>query len=101
MLQGRFKHGKEKTPLTNRFPEENYVTQSVDLFFKCKNVFSCLNEVFEDANDFKQQPLIINRNFIDHGMLHRKVCKKDCIQIFLLYYNLLKLLEIISFKNAR
>ena len=87
--------------LYNRITEENYVTQSVDVFFKCTNVFSCLNEVFEDANDFKQQPLIINRNFIDHGMLHRKVCKKDCIQIFLLYYNLLKLLEIISFKNAR
>lgn len=64
--------------------------------FQLQNVISCLQKVFEDANDFKTQPDVINRNFLDHGMLHRRVTKRDCIQLFLLYYNLLELLAIIS-----
>lgn len=59
------------------------------------NLFSCLEKVFEGGKDFKQQPLIINRNFLDHGMLTRKVTRTDCVQLFLLYYNILDLLEMI------
>lgn len=57
------------------------------------NLFSCLGKVFEDGNDFKQQPEVINRNFLDHGMLTRPVRKKDCLQLFLLYYNVLEMLD--------
>lgn len=59
------------------------------------NLFSCLEKVFEGGKDFKKQPNVINRNFLDHGMLTRKVTRKDCIQLFLLYYNMLELLDII------
>lgn len=61
----------------------------------CTNLFACLQKVFESGNDFRKQPEVINRNFLDHGMLTRKVTKKDCMQLFLLYYNMLKLLELI------
>lgn len=59
------------------------------------NLFSCLAKVFENGNDFKEQPQVINRNFLDHGMLTRRVTKKDCIQLFLLYYNTLCLLDMV------
>lgn len=59
------------------------------------NLFSCLAKVFENGNDFKEQPQVINRNFLDHGMLTRRVTRKDCIQLFLLYYNLLNLLDMV------
>lgn len=68
------------------------------LFFSamfCTNVFACLLKVFENGNDFQKQPEVINRNFLDHGMLTRKVTRKDCIQLFLLYYNMLELLDLI------
>ena len=61
----------------------------------CTSLFACLQKVFESGNDFRKQPEVINRNFLDHGMLTRKVTKKDCMQLFLLYYNMLKLLELI------
>ena len=67
-----------------------------ELFFTvmfCTNISACLEKMFESGNDFKQQPEVINRNFLDHGMLTRRVSRKDCIQLFLLYYNMLELLD--------
>lgn len=71
---------------------------NTDLFFTAlfyTNLFSCLEKVFEAGKDFKIQPKVINRNFLDHGMMTRKIRRKDCIQLFLLYYNMLELLDLI------
>lgn len=77
---------------------ENRIEEDVnkDLFFTvmfCTNISACLKKMFESGNDFKKQPEVINRNFLDHGMLTRRVSRKDCIQLFLLYYNMLELLD--------
>lgn len=67
-----------------------------DAFFSMMffiNLFSCLYAVFAGGDDFKVQPEIINRNFLAHGMMHRKVSRKSCIQLFLLYYNMLDMLD--------
>lgn len=60
------------------------------------NLFSCFEVVFKSGNDFKKQPKVINRNFLDHGMLTRDVKRMDCVQLFLLYYNFMKMLELIK-----
>lgn len=73
--------------------EVNTELFSIAMFYT--NLFSCLTKVFEGGKDFKMQPDVINRNFLDHGMMTRKVRRKDCIQLFLLYYNMLELLELI------
>lgn len=57
------------------------------------NLFSCFEVVFKSGNDFKKQPEVINRNFLDHGMFTRDVKRMDCVQLFLLYYNFMKMLE--------
>ena len=54
----------------------------------------CLSVVFANANDFKVQPEVINRNFLMHGMMHRNVYKRDCVQLFLLYYNFIQLIDL-------
>lgn len=54
------------------------------------NLFSCLGKIFSRANDFKEQPRVINRNFLLHGMLEREVTHKDCLQLFSLYFNYLQ-----------
>lgn len=82
--------------LFQRIESKHGISKTLFLMFQFQNVSSCLQKVFEDGNDFKTQPNVINRNFLDHGMLHRRVTKRDCIQLFLLYYNLLELLAIIS-----
>lgn len=60
------------------------------------NIFSALDSMFEGANDFRTQPELINRNFLDHGMLHRNVKRMDCVKLFLLYYNLLEFEDLIK-----
>lgn len=82
--------------LFSRIEKEQDIKKKYFLLFSFLNVNSCLQKVFEDGDDFKKQPLVINRNFVDHGMMHRKVTKRDCIQLFLLYYNLMEFLDIIS-----
>ena len=44
------------------------------------NLFACLEIVFENGKDFKTQPSVINRNFLDHGMMTGRVTRKSCIQ---------------------
>lgn len=57
------------------------------------SILSSLSVVFEAGDDFKKQPHVINRNFIDHGMLHRNVTQRDCKKVFLLLYNFVALVE--------
>lgn len=57
------------------------------------NVYNALGVIFADGNNFQQQPQIMNRNFIDHGMLHGKVRRRDAVQVFLLLYNLVGLTD--------
>ena len=71
--------------------EKTFITL---LYFE--NIVSCLSKMFERGNDFRVQPSVINRNFIDHGMLTRNVLKRDCIQLFLLYFNLMIFLDLNS-----
>ena len=63
------------------------------------NILTALETVFDDGNDFKVQPKVINRNFVDHGMLYRKVTRKDCIMLFLLLYNFTRHLNSFVGKN--
>ena len=75
--------------------EADINTQMLFIAIFYTNLFACLEKVFEGGKDFKNQPDVINRNFLDHGMMTKKVRKKDCIQLFLLYYNMLELLDMI------
>lgn len=62
------------------------------------NLFSCLDVMFENGRDFRHQPEVINRNYLAHGMMRREVTRTSCIQLFLLYYNMLEMLDLIYFK---
>ena len=64
---------------------------SIAMFYG--NLFACLEKIFEDTNDFKNQAEIINRNYLCHGMLSKPVRRRDCLQLFLLYYNMLEMLD--------
>ena len=85
-----------KTAATNLFrhiQEETNIDKQVHQLFEFQNIYACLLSVFADGDDFTNQPSIVNRNFVDHGMIHRKVSRRDCVQMFLLYYHLLKFLD--------
>ncbi|MEG1739256.1 MAG: hypothetical protein RR266_02250 [Bacilli bacterium] len=52
------------------------------------NILKCLQTFFAYANDFNNEPCIINRNFLCHGMSKKVIEKKDCIQLFLILNNM-------------
>ncbi len=85
---GAIKEAKGRT-------EENIADSALLLALECANIFSCLEAMFFGKDNFKTKPDVINRNYIDHGMLTKSVRQKDCIQLFLLYYNVLDLLDFI------
>ena len=67
-----------------------------ELFFRAFryfNLFKCLEKMFEDTKDFTLESQIVNRNYIGHGMNYRQTRRKDCVQLFLVLYNLLTFLE--------
>lgn len=87
--------GSAATKLKERFKNENERT----IFFivlRGLNLFSCLESIFKDGEDFKKEPPIINRNYVSHGMNRRSVRRRDCIQLFLALYNLTETLDYIS-----
>lgn len=77
----------------DKIKSEQDLEKKFFLLLDYENILSCLNTVFAKADDFRKQPIVINRNFVDHGMMTKKVIRKDCVQIFLLYYNLLTFLD--------
>ncbi len=83
---GAIKKAKERIGIANHN----------DWFFLAmfyENLFACLKKYFADGNNFKNEPDIINRNFLNHGMSTKRVRKKDCLQLFLLYCNMLDMLD--------
>lgn len=67
------------------------------------NLLSCCETFFQHGGDFKKEPLLINRNFISHGMNKLPPTKTDCIKLFLLLYNFSEFLEhyaLVSEANA-
>lgn len=81
--------------IEKRILSEQDINKKFSLLLSYTNLFACLKVVFADGEDFKKQPKIVNRNFIEHGMLTRKVRKRDCIQLFLLYYNFLSFFDVV------
>lgn len=54
-------------------------------------ILAAINSFFKDGDDFKEQPTVLGRNWLAHGMLNRPVTRKDCIQLFLLLDNLFRM----------
>lgn len=69
------------------------------LSLSANNLFCCLEKMFECSQNFKTQPTVINRHFLVHGMLHRRVTQRDAIQTVLVVYNLYYLTELLDEVN--
>lgn len=93
---------KALSNIKKRIDKENEIDEKALLWLMSfETLFTCINNFFKDGNDFKQQPPIINRNFVSHGMMTRGIVRKDSVQLFLLYFNLLELLDIYYDKSRR
>lgn len=80
--------GKAAKRLKSKYEQENDKYGFVSML-RFANLFSCLETVFSGGENFKNEPAVINRNYINHGMNQRPVLKRDCIQLFFILDNLL------------
>ena len=81
-----------------RIENEHDINKKFFMLLSYTNLFACIAEFFAQGNDFKEQPKLANRNFIDHGMLHKNVRRRDCVQLFLLYYNFVEFFDTLEKK---
>jgi hypothetical protein len=79
--------------ILSRVKQENTDEETFYHIVYFENLFVCFETMFARGNDFVEQPNVINRNFLDHGMMIGKVRRRDCIQLFMLYFNFLQFLE--------
>ena len=84
--------------IKDRIEKEHDINKKFFMLLSYTNLFACIEEFFAKGNDFKDQPQLANRNFVDHGMLHKNVRRRDCIQLFLLYYNFVDFFDILGYK---
>lgn len=70
-----------------RIKEDDLVGEMLFTVLMGANIFAAMSKVFAKGENFKKQPEIINRNFLDHGMMQGRVRRRDCAQLFLLLYN--------------
>lgn len=66
----------------------------IGLHMLFENTFAACAVFFADGKDFIFQPDVINRNFLDHGMMTKEVTRQDCLQLFALFINITSLLTI-------
>lgn len=80
--------------LKDKVEKENKEALKLLYFYLMKiNLIAALFKIYSDTDDFKRKCDEPNRNYIAHGMSLKNVRKKDCIKLFLLYYNLLDFIE--------
>lgn len=84
--------------IKTRIENEHDINKRFFMLLSYTNLFACIGEFFAYGNDFKEQPQLVNRNFIDHGMLHKNVRRRDCVQLFLLYYNFIDFFNMLNRK---
>lgn len=51
------------------------------------NIMECLATLFADTNDFENDEVMINRNFVSHGMSQRDVTEIDCFKVWSALYS--------------
>lgn len=52
-----------------------------------------LNNLFAKTDNFKSKSAYLNRNYLLHGMLKKRVTKKDCLKLFLTLGNIFHAIE--------
>lgn len=87
------KHGNEGIKKLEKRLKENH-SSSFRFVLNQTNLLTCLHKMYEPSPNFSVQPKIVNRDFISHGMFHRKVTRRDAIQVILAMYNLYYLTDL-------
>lgn len=79
--------------IKEKVEQETNINKTLFYLLDFLTLTSCIYTLFADGNDFTDEPVTINRNFVNHGMSTKRVRKRDCVQLFLVLYNLVSCLD--------
>lgn len=76
------KLGKSAVAAIEYDSQKDFEKDTLFSYLTFLNIIKCLGTLFEYGDDFQTQPVIINRNFISHGMYESEVTKLDCFKVW-------------------
>lgn len=83
---------KLKGKLEEKIAEEHFLFTALYQM----NLMACFETYFAKGNNFCNEPKVINRNYVDHGVNTREVRKRDCIQLFIALHNTEEFMDFIA-----
>ena len=67
-----------------------------ELSFLCiLNILKALQVFYGGSQDFKEEPALINRNYVCHGMYNKEITELDCFRLWSVLYSLIALIPTI------
>ena len=69
-------------------------TAYANLYFL--NIMETLMALFQDTENFTNEPKMINRNYVVHGMSTRTVTEIDCFKVWSALYSLVVMLPLLE-----
>ena len=60
------------------------------------NIMETLMALFQDTENFTNEPKMINRNYVVHGMSTRTVTEIDCFKVWSALYSLVVMLPLLE-----
>lgn len=85
--------------LINHIQKEYDDAHRIFFVLRFENLRTCYECIFKYGDDFRNQVPNINRNFVSHGMRWKAVTKTECIQVLLLYYETMTLLDLLKVRR--
>ncbi len=85
---GKYKTGFSAVCAYKKDKEEEFSKSLLLVYLHFINIIQTLMTLFENGNNFTNEPNMVNRNFIDHGMSNRTVTEIDCFKVWSALYSL-------------
>lgn len=76
--------------------EKEHKLEGYYFYMKFLNITTALKTIFDFGNNFEKDMIIINRNYLSHGMAGRSISKLECFQIWCLAFSSIVYIDILD-----
>lgn len=95
-LEGKYKIGLSAVCEYKKQNKKAYNNSFLYANLYFLNIMQALMALFEDTQNFTNEPNMINRNFVAHGMSNRTVTEIDCFKVWSALYSLVVMIPLLE-----
>ena len=95
-LEGKYKIGLSAVCEYRKQNKKAYNKSFLYANLYFMNIMETLMTLFQDSENFTNEPKMINRNFVAHGMSNRAVTEIDCFKVWSALYSLVVMLPLLE-----